>query len=195
MEVVAPFDVNLKEEVAKIEEIKKLESQTRERRTSPFRDYLSGVINFKSVDKKKISNEIKTVRTERQLPVFVCEKEGEKYYIFPLRGKGLWGPIWGYISLESDMNTVYGAVFDHKSETPGLGAEIKESWFENNFNGKKIFEEGRFVGIDVVKGGADPGDNYAVDAISGGTITSKGLEDMIYDNLSAYDTFFETQRN
>jgi Na+-transporting NADH:ubiquinone oxidoreductase subunit C len=135
------------------------------------------------------------VNSNRQLPVFICEKEGNTYYIVPLRGKGLWGPIWGYISFENDLNTVYGAVFDHKSETPGLGAEIKESWFQENFRGKKIFKDGEFESIEVAKGGADDTDQYAVDAISGGTITSKGLESMIHDCLKSYSTYFETLRN
>ena len=75
------------------------------------------------------------------MPLYVANVEGEKKYIIPLRGKGLWGPIWGFLSLENDFNTVYGAVFDHKSETPGLGAEINQyEDFQQQFEGKQILE-------------------------------------------------------
>lgn len=195
LEGVVAFDVNMKKEVAKIDKVKKYESLIQERRISPFKNYISGFINFKAVDKSSIEDKITAVNSQRQLPVFVCEKEGDTYYIVPLRGKGLWGPIWGYIALEGDLNTVYGAVFDHKSETPGLGAEINTSWFQDNFKGKKIFKEEQFQSIEVAKGGADVQDQYAVDAVSGGTITSKGLESMLYDCLLGYETFFKTQRN
>ena len=107
--------------------------------------------------------------------------------------KGLWGPIWGFISLEEDLNKVYGAVFDHKSETPGLGAEINRPFFEDPFTGKTIFEGEDFVSIKVVKGGAKDGDMHAVDGISGGTITSDGVSDMLYERLSMYLPYFKGQ--
>lgn len=195
IEEESALEVDLKEEVSKIDKIKKLESQIKERRESPFKEFLSGFMTFEEPDREEVTERIESVKDERLLPVYICNKEGEKFYIFPLRGKGLWGPIWGYVALESDLNTVYGAVFDHKSETPGLGAEIKESWFQEEFEGKQLFRDGEFVSIDVVKGGADPSDAYAVDGISGGTITSDGLEAMLYDCLSGYQTFFEQQRN
>ncbi|MFC2087108.1 NADH:ubiquinone reductase (Na(+)-transporting) subunit C, partial [Bacteroidota bacterium] len=121
--------------------------------------------------------------------------------IIPLRGKGLWGPIWGYVSLEDDYNTVYGAVFDHKTETPGLGAEINTTWFQKPFKGKNIFNQsGEFVGINIYKGGsgaaANAGDlKHGVDGISGGTITSKGVEAMIHDNLNLYTAYFNKNKN
>ncbi|MEA1887841.1 MAG: NADH:ubiquinone reductase (Na(+)-transporting) subunit C [Bacteroidota bacterium] len=127
---------------------------------------------------------------EQVLPVFVASMEdGSNSYIMPLEGKGLWGPIYGYISLNEDLRTINGVTFDHKSETPGLGAEINESWFEEQFEDKKLFENGDFVSITVQKGGAEEDDPHAVDAISGGTITSKGLESMIYDCLVKYVEF------
>ena len=132
-----------------------------------------------------------------QLPVFECEKDGKKLYIFPLRGKGLWGPIWGYLSLENDFNTVFGATFDHKSETPGLGAEINRDWFEKPFTGKKLFNESsELVSIVVHKGGAEAaGDlTHGVDAISGGTITSKALEDMVRDCFKGYEAFLKSNQ-
>lgn len=128
---------------------------------------------------------------EQHLPVFrATPDDGEKVIVIPLEGKGLWGPIWGYISLRSDMNTIYGVTFDHKGETPGLGAEINTMPFEHMFLGKKIFEDGKFVSIGVLKGGAPAGAPHAVDAISGGTITSKGLEKMLLEGLGKYNDYF-----
>jgi Na+-transporting NADH:ubiquinone oxidoreductase subunit C len=134
--------------------------------------------------------------SERMLPVYVATLEnGAKAYVMPLRGKGLWGPIWGYISLEPDLNTIYGAVYDHQGETPGLGAEINMEWFEDPFRGKTIFKDSTtFVSVKVLKGGAPKDDTHAVDAISGGTITSKGLEAMLDSCLVQYKTYFITNR-
>lgn len=125
----------------------------------------------------------------RNLPVFVCQLEnGDTKYILPVRGKGLWGPIWGYVALNADKQSVFGATFAHKGETPGLGAEIEKSEFSNQFIGKRIVDNGT-VRFTVVKGGASDNDEYAVDAISGGTITSKGVEAMLNDCLSSYSKF------
>jgi Na+-transporting NADH:ubiquinone oxidoreductase subunit C len=137
--------------------------------------------------------EIRKPGEERNYPVFVySENGGPKKYVLPVRGKGLWGPIWGYVALEEDLNTISGAVFDHKGETPGLGSEINTGWFQEPFTGKTIFDEnGEFVSIEVVKGGADPSNIHQVDAISGGTITSKGLEAMLTDCLTGYVAHFK----
>ena len=129
---------------------------------------------------------------ERQLPVFIADVDGENFYIVPLRGAGLWGPIWGYLGLESDLVTIAGANFDHASETPGLGAEIADSPFEEQFNGKRIFDEdGNFRPVTVIKGTAPPDDPYRVDGISGGTITSNGVTNMLRDGLRVYKSYFE----
>ena len=140
-----------------------------------------------------LNAEIRKPREERNYPVFVySENGGPKKYVLPVRGKGLWGPIWGYVALEDDLNTIAGAVFDHKGETPGLGADINQDWFQEPFTGKTIFDEnGNFVSIEVVKGGADPSNPHQVDAISGGTITSKGLEAMLIDCLTGYVAYFK----
>lgn len=131
---------------------------------------------------------------QRKLPVYVAELGDKgKIYILPLRGAGLWGPIWGYISFTSDMNTVFGANFDHQGETPGLGAEINTEKFQNHFIGKTIFDQsGAFTSIIVAKTGEKAELSHSVDAISGGTITSKGLQKMLYDDLSTYQEFFKT---
>ena len=143
-----------------------------------------------------LKDEQKKPIEEQYLPVFkAVPDDGEKVIIIPVEGKGLWGPVWGYISLRSDMNTIYGATFDHKGETPGLGAEINTTPFESMFIGKKLFEADKFVSIGVLKGGAKDDDLHNVDAISGGTITSKGLEKMLVDCLSKYNDYLITNRN
>lgn len=131
---------------------------------------------------------------QRKLPVYVADMgEKGKVYIIPLRGAGLWGPIWGYIALLSDMNTIYGASFDHQGETPGLGAEINTDKFQKPFIGKTIFDQsGLFTAVIVAKIGEKSDPAHTVDGISGGTITSKGLQKMLYDDLSTYQEFFKT---
>lgn len=136
--------------------------------------------------------ELKKPLEKRNFPVFVSSNNGDSLYIMPLRGKGLWGPIWGYIALKNDFNTIAGAVFDHKGETPGLGAEINTTEFEHKFLNKQIFDQNEnFVSVKVIKGIVKPDDLHSVDAISGGTITSKGLEDMIFNGLSPYLPFIK----
>jgi len=152
---------------------------------------IEGVDAFKVV----VKNEQKKQLEQQYLPVFRAEPDdGEKVIIVPVEGKGLWGPLYGYVSLKSDMNTIYGTNFDHKGETPGLGAEINTSDFESQFRGKKLFENGNFISVKVLKGGADKNDPHGVDAISGGTITSKGLEKMIFDCLGKYNSYFQKNR-
>ena len=139
----------------------------------------------------ELVKEIRKAPEEREAPLYIANKDGETYFIIPLQGKGLWGPIWGYVALQKDVNTVYGAVFDHKGETPGLGAEIKTPIFMDQFEGKKIRNEnGEFVSIAVRKGDAS-GDNQ-VDGISGGTITSVGVEEMLKDSITPYLSFLES---
>ncbi len=132
---------------------------------------------------------------DKIFPIFIAEKDGSKYYITPLVGSGLWGPIWGFIAFEKDCNTIYGASFDHKTETPGLGAEIREAFFEDAFIGKKILDENSsFVSVDVVKGGSEEGNNHQVDGITGGTITSDGVTNMLKNDLKVYNNYFKTIR-
>ncbi|MGL4909345.1 MAG: NADH:ubiquinone reductase (Na(+)-transporting) subunit C [Bacteroidales bacterium] len=132
----------------------------------------------------------------RKFPVFVCvEDDSSRKFIIPLRGSGLWGPIWGYIALQEDCNTICGVVFDHKSETPGLGAEISSQQFQRQFVGKQLFEGNNFVSIKLIKGGANRGNLGEVDAISGGTITGQGLESMLRDVLVNYLSFLQKQQN
>ncbi len=144
----------------------------------------------------ELQDEIRKEVKDRQLPVFIADVDGETYYIVPLRGAGLWGPIWGYVGLEADLVTIAGANFDHSSETPGLGAEIADRSFEQQFRGKKIFdEEGNFRPVRVIKGVAPPGEPHLVDGISGGTITSNGVTNMLRDGLEVYISYFEKIRS
>ncbi len=137
---------------------------------------------------------------QRSLPLFIVNMDdGTKKTIVPLLGTGLWGPIWGYIAFEPDNNTIFGAIFDHKGETPGLGAEISKDWFQKPFKGKTIFEGDKFVSITVHKGGHGAAERagdtkHGVDAISGGTITSKGLEKMVYESLEGYQSYFKENK-
>ena len=142
-----------------------------------------------------LSKELKKEVDVQIFPLYIAEVEGEKYYILPLRGNGLWNAIFGYISLQDDINTVKGATFDHLGETPGLGAEITKEWFREAFAGEKVMDEsGNMVGVSVVKGnpGASKDDNK-VDAISGATITGNGVSDMISERLKRYIPYFKKQ--
>lgn len=126
---------------------------------------------------------------KEQLPVYVCTVEGETKYVLPLYGDGLWGPIWGYISLNADKNTVYGVYFSHASETPGLGAEItNHEKFQVPFAGKKVTKDGQ-VALSVVKHGNVKDAAYEVDGLSGATFTSTGVSNMLKDILSCYSAF------
>ena len=152
------------------------------------------------IDLKKELDKAKTGNQDKELfPLFICRKDNKSFYIIPVRGKGLWGPIWGYIALEEDVNTIYGVSFGHKSETPGLGAEIETEKFQKKFIGKKIFdEEGNFVSVKVVKGSASSTNLHGVDAVSGATITSNGVSEMFQRTLNNYIDYFKkikTQSN
>jgi Na+-transporting NADH:ubiquinone oxidoreductase subunit C len=133
---------------------------------------------------------------DRLLPVFECQTEKGLKYIFPLYGTGLWGPIWGFVALNEDMNTIYGANFDHQGETPGLGAEISTPMFEAPFVGKTIFDQsGNLVSITVTKAGQEAPPEHKVDGISGGTITSKGLQKMLLDDFTSYQEFLKKKKS
>lgn len=133
--------------------------------------------------------------TEMLLPVFEVQTDDGLKYVLPLYGAGLWGPVWGYVSVSDDMNTIYGANFDHEGETPGLGAEISTTAFEEPFKGKQIFDaSGKLVSILVAKVGEVAPAEHKVDGISGGTITSKGLENMLKDDFTSYEAFLNKNK-
>lgn len=149
------------------------------------------------IDKKKEYKD-KTIAVEdRIFPVFIADKDGETYYIMSMAGVGLWGPIWGYAAVGKDLSTFYGVRFNHKGETPGLGAEIANyQQFQKQWEGKKIRnEDGSFHPMLVSKKPSDPNDPYAVDGITGGTLTSKGLEEMVNRTMAIYSLYFQSLRN
>lgn len=130
---------------------------------------------------------------EGKLAVYVCNVDGEKKYVIPVYGMGLWGSIWGYIALNADKNTIYGAYFDHQGETAGLGAEIKDSkaW-QDLFKGKKIFSaDGAAVAIAVKKASDVKNPASEVDAVTGATLTSDGVSLMLQECFSKYVTFLK----
>ena len=134
---------------------------------------------------------------QRRLPLFVGKnKNGDVLYVAPIRGKGLWDAIWGYVALDENM-IVQGAYFDHKGETPGLGANIKQRYFMDDFIGEHLLSaSGDFKGIRVAKGNNDPKNedktDYEVDAIAGATITGDGVSAMIKKDLAMYVPYFKT---
>ena len=118
---------------------------------------------------------------------YACEIDGQKKYVFPLKGMGLWGGISAFVAVDDDLNTIYGAYFNHESETAGLGAEIKDSQaWQEKFQGKKIFSEDGNLAIGVVKKVENPASE--VDCVTGATLTSNGVSDMLRDGLNAYIT-------
>ena len=152
------------------------------------------------IEVKKEQDKVKANASyEQQLPLFIGKKDGESFYIIPIRGNGLWGPVWAYMALDKNM-VVQGAFFDHSSETPGLGANIKESFFRDDFAGEHLFDAaGVFKGIAVKKGNLDPKNerktDNAVDAMAGATITGDGISAMINKGLKLYVPYFKTLKN
>ncbi len=158
-------------------------------------EVVEGDVTAFDVDIKKQYRELKAnarSKDEMEYPLFICQKDGKEYAVIPLVGTGLWGPVWGFMSLESDYNTIYGASFDHKTETPGLGAEINTAGFQSQFPGDKVYKDGD-VDFTVLKGGGGSETQYGVDGITGGTITSKGVEEMIQRTMAIYKNYFDNQ--
>lgn len=127
---------------------------------------------------------------DRKPYIFYCEVDGQQKYVFPLKGMGLWGGISGYIALDADKNTVFGAYFNHESETAGLGAEIKDSkaWQEK-FIGKKVFDADGNVALSVEKDVKRS--EHQVDCVTGATLTSNGVSEMLQKGFSEYKDFLK----
>lgn len=132
---------------------------------------------------------------EAKLPFFIGEKDGKKSYILPMYGKGLWDAIWGFMALDEDL-VVQGVYFDHRGETPGLGANIKLRFFMDDFSGEHVVDGAQFKGIAVAKGNNDPLNqnktDYEVDALAGATITGNGVAAMIKESLNLYKPYLKT---
>lgn len=148
------------------------------------------------IDLKKQINLAKDGETP-SLPVMIGEKDGKTFYVIPMYGKGLWDAIWGHIALDENM-VVQGVYFDHKGETPGLGANIKARYFMDDFAGESILDGDRYVGISIAKGNNDPlnqdKEDNQIDALAGATITGNGVTAMISETLNLYKPYFETIR-
>jgi len=144
-----------------------------------------------------IAKNYKKKPEERMFPVFIYHSEGApediQSYIFPVYGNGLWGPIWGYVALETDLNTVKGAVFDHETETPGLGARITSGEVQERYEGKKIYDdEGNLQAVVMLKGESNPDDmldEHHINGLSGATITAKGVTEMLKSYLNHYQAY------
>ena len=145
-------------------------------------------------DTQKVFDALQDVKATRESGSFPIFKAKDGSVVAPLYGAGLWGPIWGYVALAPDMNTVKGIVLDHSGETPGLGAEITTAKHQAMYVGKTIFEGEELVGITLKKGGAAEGAMHEVDAITGGTKTSDGVSAMIKDCLVSYKPYFEAAK-
>jgi Na+-transporting NADH:ubiquinone oxidoreductase subunit C len=147
------------------------------------------------IDLKKEEAASKAEKRPRKLPLFIGNKDNTEFYIIPVLGKGLWDAIWGYVALDSDL-VVQGVYFDHKGETPGLGSNIKERFFMDDFKGEHIIDGDSFKGITAAKGNADPKnmdkEDFEVDAIAGATITGDGLSAMLKKDLKMYMPYLKT---
>ena len=173
-----------------------IKSLFNERISSVVIDYKGQIIEGQDAFNLDVVKEYKaTSKTPeaRKYALFTYKSEdGSEKYIIPMAGNGLWGPVWGYMALKSDKNTIDGVIFDHKSETPGLGAEITKKWFLDQFTSstKQILdEEGNYQSVSVVKGGIKK-PKHEVDAIAGSTITSKGVSKMLNESFYPYMVFW-----
>lgn len=157
-------------------------------------DTLAYLIDIKKEETKAKNNP----NYKRKLPLIVAEKDGKNIYVMPVRGKGLWDAIWGFVAVDKTM-TITGVYFDHKGETPGLGAEIKQPYFMDDFTGESFLQGGVFKGIEVAKGNNDPkntdkSDNE-VDALAGATITGDGVSAMLRKDVRLYTPYFKNLDN
>ncbi|MBQ7742185.1 MAG: NADH:ubiquinone reductase (Na(+)-transporting) subunit C [Bacteroidaceae bacterium] len=147
-------------------------------------------LNLRNIDKDQVEAKYAEVVLKEDVsgktPIYICKVEGQTKYVVPVSGMGLWGGIWGYVGVNEDRNTVYGAYFSHQSETAGLGALIADQPFQDQFKGKKIFGENGEVALSVVKVGKKVdglSDDSRCDAITGATLTSDGVDQMLKDCL------------
>jgi Na+-transporting NADH:ubiquinone oxidoreductase subunit C len=148
-----------------------------------------------------IASEFKKPADQRLLPVYEIRNPQDPskldYVVLPVFGRGLWDAIWGFVSLDADMNTIKGVRFEHKGETPGLGARITEDEVQNRFRGKEIYQENKIVSVAMMKGeGKDySGEQHKVDGLSGATLTAKGVNDMLKEYLVAYEGYISKHKN
>ncbi len=150
-----------------------------------------------------VAKNFKKAPEDRLYPVFIYHKPGDKEtvesYIFPIYGRGLWGPIWGFIALETNLNTIKGTSFDHKSETPGLGARITTDEVSERYQGKKLFDDGgNLKSISMLKGENNPSsvlNDHRIDGLSGATLTAYGMNDMFESYFTHYRGYILKVKN
>ncbi len=153
-------------------------------------------LNIRGLDDEQAEQKYKEVVVKEDNvdgnTVFVCTVDGKTKYVLPLKGLGLWGGISGYLAIDEDKQTVFGAYFNHESETAGLGAEIKDSQtWQEKFQGKKLFDANDSIAIAVVKKVDNP--ESQVDAVTGATLTSNGVSKMLRDGVKAYEKFLKEE--
>lgn len=154
-------------------------------------DMSGNVVDSLMAENINLAKERKKPESERLLPLYVYDANGQKYYIMSIRGNGLWDAIWGSIAVKSDFSTVVGASFDHTGETPGLGAEIKDNpAFSERFKNKQLTNDGSYTSVQVVKGSVKY-PSYQVDGISGATVTCNGVTEMLVRGIGYYLPYFE----
>lgn len=143
------------------------------------------------IDIRREYKDKKLKEADRNYPLFIAKKDGKTFYIIPMVGKGLWGPVWGNVCLGEDKKTIQGASFGHQIETPGLGAEISQPFFVNRWIGEQISDENNeFSKFEIVKDGSGAAMPSRVDGITGGTITSVGVQEMANRCLKVYVSYF-----
>ncbi len=143
-----------------------------------------------------VAKEYKKPEADRQLPFYIISSETDpsktEFYVMPVFGFGLWDNIWGYVAVKGDMNTIAGVVFDHKGETPGLGARITTPEIQDRYVGKQLFAEKQFKSVKMQKGEGNnyDSDPHSVDGMSGATLTANGINNMMDAYLGAYSNYF-----
>jgi Na+-transporting NADH:ubiquinone oxidoreductase subunit C len=145
--------------------------------------------------------EYKKPAEQRLLPVYEFKSEGDpnkiENVVLPVYGYGLWNDIWGFIALESDMNTIKGVKFDHKGETPGLGARIaSDAEVQARYQGKSIYEGDKLISVNMMKGEGNDysNDKHKVDGMSGATLTAKGVNNMLLDYFQSYSNYLKKKK-
>ena len=191
--LMAVIDVD---EIAKLEADKNLAEGWYGNRIKPVVvDEKGNEVQGEDAFEIEIKKEFKKASGQK-MPLYVYEHSGKKRYIMPLHGAGLWDEIWGFVALDQDLKTIVGTSYDHKGETPGLGAEITQSWFEDQFKGKKFTKVSDNNYIEVMKGKGNPNKkDYQVDGISGATITGDGVDAMLEKGYKYYGAYFQKIKN
>ncbi|MCZ8354282.1 MAG: NADH:ubiquinone reductase (Na(+)-transporting) subunit C [Cyclobacteriaceae bacterium] len=160
-------------------------------------DFKGNVVEGKKTTDIVVEAEYKKPAQDRLLPVYEFRSEADpnkiEYVVLPIHGFGLWDKIWGYVSLQSDFNTIQGTVFQHKGETPGLGARISSADIQDRYKGKKVFEGETLASVEMMKGEGNDysSEQHKVDGMSGATLTAKGVNNMLKDYLACYENYIK----